>query len=124
MCCRVAVEIIRCQVVFPFAAFTPTLSDYDPFMILTCPVETINILVSRVHGACYENISGGHIGNALVDFTGGISEYINLTKGRPANLFESMRHTMKMNSMMGCSINVSTLGMRNAAIQRQIAVTA
>lgn len=59
----------------------------------------------KLHGSCYENIDGGHIGNALVDFTGGISEYINLTKGRPANLFHTMQHTMNMNSMMGCSIN-------------------
>ena len=46
--------------------------------------------------------------DALVDFTGGISEYISLRKPSdvPPNLYDLMWKTARMNSMMGASIEV------------------
>ena len=62
----------------------------------------------RLYG-CYENIDGGHTNDALVDMTGGISEYVDLKNKStlPTNLFSLMYGTMKMNSMLACSISVS-----------------
>ena len=67
-----------------------------------------DIYISRVHGS-YENIEGGFINTILVDFTGGISEQLRLRNKSelPSNLFELMVRMFKMNSMMGCSIDVS-----------------
>ena len=57
----------------------------------------------------YENISiGGHTSNALVDFTGGISETIDLRKKRssPGDLFDIMYEMMRKCSMLACDIQV------------------
>ena len=57
----------------------------------------------------YDNISvGGHTSNALVDFTGGISETIDLRRRRssPGDLFDIMYAMMKKCSMLACDIQV------------------
>ncbi|ELU07186.1 hypothetical protein CAPTEDRAFT_98040 [Capitella teleta] len=61
---------------------------------------------AKLYG-CYENIDGGHINDSLVDFTGGISEVIHLNEA-PANLFQLMYRTLRMNSMVGCAINATS----------------
>ncbi|XP_064639540.1 calpain-B-like isoform X2 [Lineus longissimus] len=63
---------------------------------------------AKLHGS-YEDMEGGKIQDALVDFTGGISECIDLEdKSKvPKNLFETLEKTFNMNSMMGCSISKS-----------------
>ena len=63
--------------------------------------------LSRLNGS-YEAIDGGHLNDAIVDMTGGISERIDLEKTSkvPDNLFDLMVRTMYMKSMMGCSITV------------------
>ncbi|KAK2182039.1 hypothetical protein NP493_369g02029 [Ridgeia piscesae] len=65
---------------------------------------------AKVNGS-YENIDGGFINTALVDFTGGISEHIKMRKHSeiPDNLFDIMFKMFKMNSMMGCSIDTKTV---------------
>ncbi|KAI0220352.1 Calpain-B [Lamellibrachia satsuma] len=65
---------------------------------------------AKVYGS-YENIDGGFINTALVDFTGGVSEDVRLRKKSelPDNLFELMFRMFKMNSMMGCSINTDSV---------------
>ena len=64
----------------------------------------------RLYGS-YENIDGGHINDALVDFTGGISEVIRLEEPEkiPKNFFQLVYKTLIMNSMVGSSITVSAL---------------
>ena len=62
----------------------------------------------RLNGG-YDNIGiGGHTSNAMVDFTGGISEAIDLRQRRtsPGDLFDVMCAMMKC-SMMSCSIRVA-----------------
>ena len=79
--------------------------------LITCSHDLLtDIYISRVYGS-YENIDGGFINTALVDFTGGISEEVRLRKKSelPSNLFELMVRMFKMNSMMGCSIDVSVV---------------
>lgn len=59
----------------------------------------------------YDNIGiGGHTCNAMVDFTGGISEAIDLRQRRtsPGDLFDVMCAMMKC-SMMSCSIRSDTV---------------
>ena len=64
----------------------------------------------RLFGS-YEALNGGHIEEALVDFTGGISYRVNLTRKRdlPSDLFAWLQALDKMSTLMGCSINVSSL---------------
>lgn len=60
----------------------------------------------------YDNIGiGGHTTNALVDFTGGISESIDLRKIRssPGDLFDVMYAMMQKSSMMACDIQSQTV---------------
>lgn len=59
---------------------------------------------------CYENLNGGFASDALVDFTGGISEYIDITPKRrsPGKLFEMLSDMMQMSSLIGTHINGAT----------------
>ena len=62
----------------------------------------------RLNGG-YDNISiGGHTSNTLVDFTGGISESIDLRQKRssPGDLFDVMYAMMQKCSMLACDIQV------------------
>lgn len=56
---------------------------------------------------CYSFLDGGLINNALVDFTGGISEIINLKRHwlTSSKLFKTMMEITERSSMMGCGIN-------------------
>lgn len=54
----------------------------------------------------------GYVRDALVDFTGGISESFNLKKKAkvPSDLYEWLRHSYyDMNALMGCGIWVSSI---------------
>jgi len=62
----------------------------------------------RLNGG-YDNIGiGGHTSNAMVDFTGGISQSTDLRKIRssPGDLFDVMYAMMQKCSMMACDIQV------------------
>jgi calpain-5 len=62
----------------------------------------------------YEALEAGNTGDALVDFTGGVGESVNLKEGGYANdvekrdqLFKTMLKGMKDKSLMSASIKVS-----------------
>ncbi|XP_048586552.1 calpain-B isoform X2 [Nematostella vectensis] len=58
---------------------------------------------AKIHGS-YEALKGGLTGEALEDFTGGLSEVFVL-EDAPANLFQIMQRAEKRSALMGCSIN-------------------
>ena len=61
----------------------------------------------------YEALSGGQTGDALVDFTGGVNEAIDIREGGYQNdetkqqeLFVKMEHGHSHKSLISCSIHV------------------
>ena len=54
----------------------------------------------------YEALMGGRIGEALVDFTGGIAEEITLHVP-PKNLFKRVQRAHKRKNLMGCAIDAT-----------------
>lgn len=65
------------------------------------------ILFLRLHG-CYQALDGGKLNDAIVDMTGCISERIDLSdKSKiPANLYDILWKSFKMNSLFGASIHL------------------
>ena len=59
----------------------------------------------RLHGS-YEALKGGKAAEAMVDFTGGVTEAYKLSEA-PKDLFKIMMKACKRSSMMSCSIAVS-----------------
>lgn len=64
----------------------------------------------------YEALEAGNTGDALVDFTGGVCESINLKDGgysqdldKRQALFKSMERAMREKSLISASIRVSFL---------------
>ncbi|XP_019947111.2 calpain-2 catalytic subunit-like [Paralichthys olivaceus] len=56
---------------------------------------------------CYEALSGGNTIEGFEDFTGGIAEIYSLNKA-PANIFQIIRRALKLGSLLGCSIDISS----------------
>ncbi|KAK5873270.1 hypothetical protein PBY51_018326 [Eleginops maclovinus] len=61
---------------------------------------------AKVSGS-YEALTGGSSIEGFEDFTGGISESYDLKKA-PPTLFHIMRRGLKLGSLMGCSIDISS----------------
>lgn len=68
----------------------------------------------RVYG-CYEALDGGNTADALVDFTGGVSEPVDLLEGQMATdevarnqLFERVLKVHNRDGLISCSIRVSS----------------
>ncbi len=64
----------------------------------------------------YEALSGGQTGDALVDFTGGVNEAIDIREGgyqsdeaKQQELFVKMEHGHSHKSLISCSIHVCAL---------------
>ncbi len=63
---------------------------------------------------CYEALAGGQTGDALVDFTGGVNEVVDIREGgyqtdvvKQEELFEKMYHAHEHKALTSCSIAVS-----------------
>ena len=61
-------------------------------------------LCYRLHGS-YEALKGGNVIEAMEDFTGGVSESIDLLQSPPPGLFKIMKTSYDRDSQLGCSIN-------------------
>ena len=62
---------------------------------------------------CYEALAGGQTGDALVDFTAGVNESIDIREGgyqtdeaKQETLFNKMEHAHDHKSLISCSIAV------------------
>uniref|UniRef100_A0A3B3ZEA6 Calpain catalytic domain-containing protein n=1 Tax=Periophthalmus magnuspinnatus TaxID=409849 RepID=A0A3B3ZEA6_9GOBI len=69
---------------------------------------------AKVYG-CYEALDGGNTADALVDFTGGVSEPVDLLEGQMATdeaarnqLFERVLKVHNRDGLISCSIRVCT----------------
>lgn len=84
----------------------PTLSQTLAFLTLS---------VSRLSG-CYQSLEGGNTGDAVVDFSGAVSEAISLEEGqyfkdqkKQDKLFEDLLKVYDRGGIISCSIKVGAL---------------
>ncbi|XP_030855129.1 calpain-9-like isoform X2 [Strongylocentrotus purpuratus] len=59
---------------------------------------------AKLHGS-YECLKGGNVIEAMEDFTGGVSESIDLNQNPPKGLFKILKSSYDRDSQLGCSIN-------------------
>ncbi len=72
------------------------------------------LLDPRLHGS-YEALKGGNSLEAMEDFTGGVTEFYEITEA-PKELYNIMRKALKRGSLMSCAIDVRILNELDAVL--------
>lgn len=74
------------------------------------------LLDPRLHGS-YEALKGGNSLEAMEDFTGGLTEFYEITEA-PKELYNIMRKALKRGSLMSCAIDVRILNELDAVLDK------
>ena len=89
-----------------------TMKVHLTFFLGRLVIMFVNVLFFRLAGS-YEALEAGNTGDALVDFTGGVCESINLKDGgysqdveKRLTLFKSMERATREKSLISASIRV------------------
>ena len=89
-----------------------TMKAQHTFFLGRFVIMLVNVRFFRLAGS-YEALEAGNTGDALVDFTGGVCESINLKDGgysedveKRLTLFKSMERATKEKSLISASIRV------------------
>lgn len=82
----------------------PLQSPAKPWTTYTT-LTAMTDLSLRVHGS-YEALKGGNTLEAMEDFTGGVTEFFELSE-MVEELYSIMKKALERGSLMGCSIDVS-----------------
>lgn len=88
--------------------------------VLICNVrESITLMPFRLNG-CYEALEGGNTAEALIDFTGGVSEPLSLDRealrlhsDQRRALFQTLTKVHECKSLITCSIRVGLLSLEH-----------
>ncbi|KAM9847666.1 calpain-2 catalytic subunit-like [Aulostomus maculatus] len=68
---------------------------------------------------CYEALAGGNTIEGFEDFTGGIAEIYRLNKA-PPQLFQIIKKALKLGSLLGCSIEITSAYETEAVTARKL----
>lgn len=97
--------------------YLPTINGELVYMKSQSKNEFWSALLEKAYAkiaGCYEALAGGQTGDALVDFTGGVNESVDIREGgyksddiKQAELFDKMFHAHKHKALISCSIALS-----------------